>query len=248
MAGTCAHLWWKGWFHTATEQLAESALDATREAGMAVTRINVTGRNMTRGEDILASLGVQQGDPIFSFSPEAARNAIENLPWVKTASVQRRLPDTLFIEISERQPFALWQHHQKIALVDREGSVLERENLAPFRALKLVVGEDAGRQAHTFLPLLAAQPEIERRTRAAIRMGGRRWDLKMDNGIVVKLPEKDAGFALARLAGLQATHQILERNVATIDLRLPERISVQVAGNHDNPIRLSGMRKEGATP
>ncbi|HAU30006.1 MAG TPA: cell division protein FtsQ [Rhodospirillaceae bacterium] len=246
-AGVCIHLWWEGWFLTATEQLAETALDMTRRAGLSVANIRVTGRNMTSGEDLLSSLGVTQGDPILSFSPEMAREKIANLSWVKTVRVQRQMPDTLFITITERKPYALWQYHHKLALVDETGAVLERENLNPFRALKIVVGEDAARRARDILPLLAAQPEIERRTDAVIHVGGRRWDLKMANNVLVKLPEDDPGFALAQLADLQAEQGLLDRKVAVIDLRLPGRISLQIAGEtqKDSPLRISQSRKEG---
>lgn len=245
VAGVCFHLWWDGWFLTATERLATSTLEITRKSGLAIQTINLAGRTMTSAEDILDSLGVQAGDPILSFSPELARQNIEKLSWVKTARVQRKLPDTLFITITERKPYALWQYHQKLALVDEQGEVLERDNLAAFRAFKIVVGEEAAKHARDILPLLAAQPEINRITTAATLVGGRRWDLLLRDNITVKLPEKDAGLALARLADLQKKQALLDRQITAIDLRLPGRISVQVANTHEKPVRLSEMGQKG---
>jgi len=229
-AGVSVHLWWQGWFLTTTERLMSSALDLTRKAGLSVVNIRVAGRDMTNADDLLASLAVERGDPILSFSPEIARENIEKLPWVKSARIERRLPDTIFVAIEERKPIALWQYRHKLALIDSTGSVLERDNLAPWRALKIVVGEKAADEAGAFLPMLAAEPDIEGHTTACTRIGNRRWDLQMDNGIVVKLPEDDPGLALARLAGMQAEYGILERDVAAIDLRLSDRISIQLAG------------------
>ena len=99
------------------------------------------------------------------------------------------LPDTLVVEIVERRPLALWQHDKKFALIDEEGQVIVRDDVGPFRDLMVVVGEDAPANATALVQMLASEPELMRRVKAAVRVGGRRWNLRLADGIDVKLPE-----------------------------------------------------------
>ena len=66
------------------------------------------------------------------------------------------------------------------------------------------------------------------RVKAAVRSGGRRWNLRMDNGIDIRLPETDAFIAWDRLAKYEAQHKLLARDIGSIDLRLPDRVVVKV--------------------
>ena len=50
----------------------------------------------------------------------------------------------------------------------------------------------------------------------------------MDNGIDIRLPETDAFIAWDRLAKYEAQHKLLERDIGSIDLRLPDRVVVKV--------------------
>src|SRR3546814_13287745 len=90
----------------------------TADAGLAVGDVLVTGRNETDAADLLDVLGVERGMPILAIDLEALQERVIALPWVRTARVERHLPDTLFIAITERRPLALWQRHRTLALVE----------------------------------------------------------------------------------------------------------------------------------
>jgi cell division protein FtsQ len=153
---------------------------------------------------------------------------VARLPWVADSSVRKLYPGTIQVAIVERTPFALWQHDGAISLIDREGRKIVELDDPRFAGLPLVVGAGAGAPAQAFLAALGAHPALAERTRAGVLVAERRWNLVLDNGITVKLPEGDIAPAMARLAELAARDDLLRREVSEIDLRLPDRISVRL--------------------
>lgn len=197
---------------------------ATGVAGLRVRNIVVEGRANTPEPLLRAAIGASIGDAILGFSVEQARTRIEQLTWVEHATVERRLPDTLVIQLVERRPFAIWQHQGKFVLIDRAGLVVANQDLARFRALPLVVGLGAPPAAAVLLDALAARPGLGARVTAAVRVAERRWNLRMKNGTDVLLPEGAEAAALAKLDKLQEEQALLDRPLAVIDLRLPDKL------------------------
>jgi cell division protein FtsQ len=196
--------------------------------GLRIADIRVEGRATTDRETILAALGADLGTPILAVDPKRAERRLEALPWVSSALIERRLPDTIYVRLIERRPLALWQHDGKLQLIDDEGSVIPVARLDRFAKLPLMVGPDAAREAAALLAMLAKQPDLDRRVTAAVRVGGRRWNLRIDGRIDVLLPADDAADAWAALAHLERSSAILDRDVEAVDMRLPDRLVVRV--------------------
>jgi len=156
---------------------------------------------------------------------------VETLPWVFQARVERLLPDTLAVHIVERRPMALWQNQGRFSLIDDNGVVIIRNDLSRFANLIHVVGEDAPDHVGGLLELLETQPELKTQVKAAVRVGGRRWDLSLNGGVNVRLPEADASKALARLAAFEEESGVLGRDVLVLDLRVPDRVIVRRTPN-----------------
>ena len=152
------------------------------------------------------------------------RQRIETLSWVQRATVERRLPNTVVVYLEERRPFAIWQNQGKFLLIDRDGQVVANENLATFKDLPLVVGPGAPSAAASLLDALTARPALQARVIAAVRVGERRWNLRLNNGADVMLPEGHETAALDRLMQLQESAAVLDRPLAAIDMRLPDRL------------------------
>jgi cell division protein FtsQ len=222
-AGIAGGLWWTG------DELRQRALAATAASGFAVHEIRVEGRAKTTKDAILRAVGAERGTPILAVSPAEARARLETLAWVKNASVERLFPDTLHIRLVERAPLAFWQRQGKLQLIDRDGVIITSERLERFPGLLVVVGEDAPSRAAGLIDMLAAEPELQKRVTAAVRVGGRRWNLRFDNGIDVQLPESGAAEAWAQLAKAERVSRVLARDVEVIDLRLPDRLVVRTA-------------------
>jgi cell division protein FtsQ len=229
IAGAAAWLVIDGWFTRQTTIVRAAAIEASAGLGFTVERVLADGRSQTSSGDILAALGVRIGQPILALDLEAARARLAGLPWVESATVERRLPDTLYVRVSEAEPLVLWQQQQRLHLISRSGRVIEGAPIERFANLLVVVGADAPAHAAALLDMLATQPDLRRRVTAAVRVGGRRWNLHFDNGIDVKLPEADSAAAWAELARLERDYGLLARDLTVIDLRLPDRLLVHLA-------------------
>ena len=198
-----------------------------RAIDLRVQDIRIDGRSNTPERLLRKALGVSKGDPILGFSVEEARERIESLSWVEHVAVERRLPDTIYVDLTERRPFAIWQYQGKFQLIDRAGEVVTNEDVAAFTDLPLVVGQGAPAHASDILNALTAAPEVHSRVAAIIRVGERRWNLQLKNNVTVMLPEGHEVAALARLADLQSAQQLLDRPLVFIDMRLPDRLAVR---------------------
>ncbi|MFD2263573.1 cell division protein FtsQ/DivIB [Lacibacterium aquatile] len=199
------------------------------EAGLKIGDVLVEGRNRVPTAAVLNALHVERGEPILSYDAEAARQRLEALPWVATAMVERRLPDILYVRLTERQPFALWQQSGKFHLVDAKGAVIATDDIASWSHLPLVVGDGAPKAAEEFLMMLAAEPEIAGRVKAAVRVGDRRWNLTLDGDIEVRLPEENPAVALGALADMNRQGKLLEKDIRAVDLRIPDRMVVRMS-------------------
>ncbi|MBI3516872.1 MAG: FtsQ-type POTRA domain-containing protein [Proteobacteria bacterium] len=206
------------------------SLAATGALGLKVRQILVEGRSRVPAPTVMATLGVHRGMPILGVGVGDVRQRLETIPWVESALVERRLPDTIFVRLTERQPLALWQHNGRFSVIDAKGAVVQDE-VGEFAHLPIVVGDDAPVHAEALLLLLATEPDLQKRVTAAVRVGDRRWNLKLDNGIDVRLPEEDAASAWSRLATLERDNKLLSRDVVAIDLRLPDRLIVRVGAD-----------------
>lgn len=215
-----------------TRRLAADALAYSVGVGLSVQEIFVEGRVETPAADVLAVLEVSRGAPIILFDPQAARAALETLPWIKRATIERRLPDTIYVRLEERRPLALWQRHGRLALLGDDGREIEGADIQRFAQLPMVVGDDAPQHAASLLALLQTEPELQRRVVAAVRVGDRRWNLRIDAGadrtIEVQLPEINAAAAWARLSEAVHASNLFDKNVTNVDLRLPDRLVVRV--------------------
>jgi len=217
-----------GWDAEGVEHVRGSVLALSAQAGLAVNDVVVQGRGRTSGDAILAALGAARGTPMLAVSPSVAKTRLEALPWIRAASVERILPDTLYVRMTERQPLALWQRKGKLELIDRDGTVVAVPSLDEFADLIILVGDDAPKAASPLLEMLASEPTLRSHVTAAVRVGGRRWNLKLDSGMAVELPEDNVGAAWHQLAQLDRTDGLLKRDILKVDLRLPDRLVLQV--------------------
>jgi len=207
--------------------VGDGAIAATAAMGLVVTDIEVEGRETTEPATILAALDAARGTPILAVSPSRAKEQLQSLPWVRSAAIERRLPGTLYVRLVERKPLAVWQHGGKHELIDRDGAVIPVRDLSRFARLPTVVGADAPRHARVLIDMLASEPDLAARVTAAIRVGDRRWNLRLDRAIEIYLPEGRAAAAWAQLAELERTNGLLKRDVQTVDMRLPDRLVIR---------------------
>lgn len=203
---------------------------AASSVGFKVEMVRVSGIQNANEEEITQSLDIPAGSPIFGVSLEKAREELKRRSWIKDASVKRLLPSVISVAVVERKPAALWQNKKKLYLIDEEGFQIEQAAQSSWQRLPLVIGEGANTEIRPLFALLETNPEIAAKVKSATRVGGRRWNLRLGNGIEVRLPEKSPEAALAILSDLQKNKRILEKSINAIDLRIPEKVFIGLPG------------------
>ena len=229
VAGASWMLWPSAWIERQGVALGDGLVALSGDLGLTLQSVKVDGRQQTPPEELLAAIGAERGTPILALDPETIRARVETLPWVKSASVRRGLDGTLTVHVDEFAPFALWQRDGKFYLVDREGEAIAADDPGRFNRLLVLVGDNAPQHAADLVTMLGLEPELKARVRAAVWVGDRRWNLRLDNGVDVKLPEANPTAAWLELARLEREQGLLNRDLSTIDLRLPDRMVVRLA-------------------
>ena len=202
------------------EQLGEAA----GRAGFRVEQIEITGLKHMDRMSVYAVALDQQSRAMPRVDLEAVRQKLLRYGWIADAHVSRRLPDTLLVDIVERQPAAVWQDQGRLTLIDKDGVLLDPVDAGAIPDLPLVIGPGADRQEPAYQALLAAAPALKPRLRAATWVGNRRWDLRFDTGETLKLPEEGAAAALLDFAHRDGAHPLLGRGWVSFDMRDPSKL------------------------
>ncbi len=229
--------WWlisNNWIDNSLDKIKWKTISLLSKSGFKLSEILVVGRVQTSEKALLQVMRLGRGAPILTYDLKAARQRIEELPWVRYARVERMLPDKIFLSLEESLPLAVWQNKGKFSLIDERGDIIRNVDLKKFKDLMVVVGKGAAKNTAELFSLLETQPELKRLVKTAVWIGGRRWNLRMLEEIKVRLPEKNADDALARLAEYEKLHQILGQNIKTVDLRFPDRLVINKGSKNTN--------------
>jgi len=215
------------------EELASAASDTrnaiANSAGFRITAVGINGRKQLTQDEVLAIGGVNGRSSLLFLDAAAVRDKLKANPWIGEATVLKLYPGQLQIDIVERSAFALWQQGGRLSVISDDGAVLEPYVSRRFISLPLVVGKGADTRARDFLSLLARYPQVRAATKAAILVGERRWNLRLKDGLDIRLPENDVGNALAALSKLDKEDRLFSRDIVAVDLRLPDRLTVQLS-------------------
>jgi len=196
-------------------------------AGFGINSINISGQTLTSEATILKALDIGSATSTLNFDADAALKRIDAIPSVQSANIRKVYPSGLAVSIVEKQPMARWRIGDKTWLVDESGSPIVADD-GSFRSLPLVVGEGAAADAMVMIRSLDRYPQITEDLAALSRIGERRWDLIFYSGLRVQLPENGVAQALAQLDSYETDHQLLERDVDVIDMRVPGMLSLKL--------------------
>lgn len=232
-----------GWAAKTVDQARWQVIATSSALGFTVEEVFVTGRSETKRAELMNMLAVERGAPILAYDFRQAKVRVEGLPWVQAARLERLLPDTLVLHLIERRPLALWQRDGRFSLIDEEGEVITTQGLDRFKGLMHVVGADAPENVGPLIELLETQPQIHEMVVAAVRIGGRRWDLRLEGGVDVRLPELGAPEALARLAQFEQQKNLLSREIRILDLRMPDRVILRRQPQIEDKPQAPGQHK-----
>jgi cell division protein FtsQ len=214
----------------------------TADAGFGISEIHISGNRRTPYRTVLAVLGMQPGQSIFSADLVGAQRRLASLDWIASAEVHRRYPDAIFVTLVEKRPFALWRMPAgadgaaRVAVVERSGGVITTRGVEKFSRLPKLAGAGAPRTAADLVDAVAAHRAVAARTAFYVRVSERRWNLVLKDGVVVKLPETGWQKQIGALEHLIVDAGILERNVAEIDLRAPTHFFFTLRGGEKKDV------------
>jgi cell division protein FtsQ len=209
--------------------IKDTADGVANAAGMRIATVSLSGQRQVGREEIFRAAGVTDHSSLLFLDVAQARAKLEAMPWIAEAQVRKLYPDRLQITITEREPFALWQSQGKVAVIAADGTVLSAAVEPRLATLPFVVGNGAAAKARGFLAVLDQFPAIRDQVRASILVGDRRWNLRLKNGIDVRLPDSNIEQALDTLTRFDREKRLLTRDIASVDLRLPDRLTVRLS-------------------
>lgn len=212
-----------------TDQLTALRDGTANIVGFNIASIALTGQSQVSREDVLNAAGITGRTSLLFLDAEAARKRLVANPWIAQATVLKLYPDRLQIGVTERQPFAIWQKEGQLSVIAEDGTVLEPYVARRFTGLPLVVGKGADDRARQIISLIGHYPEISGATIAAVLVAQRRWNLRLKNGIDIRLPETGIENALSTLVNLDREKKLLSRDITAVDLRLPDRVTVRLS-------------------
>jgi cell division protein FtsQ len=212
-----------------TAALSDTRNAIANSAGFRITAVAINGRKQLTQDEVLAIGGVNGRSSLLFLDAAIVRDKLKANPWIGEATVLKLYPGQIQIDIVERTAFALWQNDGRLAVIADDGAVLEPYLSRRFISLPLVVGKGADTRARDFLALLDRYPQVKSQTKAAIFVGERRWNLRLKDGLDIRLPEHDVGNALAALSKLDKEDRLFSRDIVAIDMRLQDRLVVQLS-------------------
>ena len=222
---------------------AQSLSDATRNFvdarigafGLNLQNVRLVGVSDEARPDIKRALQFHRGQPLALMDLGAVETAVENVGWVKSATIRRQFPGTLVVTVVERPRLAVWQYKNKDSVIDDQGQVIPEARAGDFLDKPLVVGEGANEAAVDIVQLMQVRPALMQKTYALQRVDTRRWNILLKNGAVIKLPALNQEQALMRLDGLISQQRVLDQGFAEIDLLDPNALVVVPLEAHTSP-------------
>ncbi len=211
--------WWPSLVQTVRVALQE-------EAGLVLVELELHGAAQLAVADVQDALDLEPGMPLLELDVHAARDRLQALGWVERATVRRRLPDRLVVEVREHRPLAVWLGPDGPALVAASGVAVPTERLVDHVHLPRLVGAAAPAAAPRLMQALAASPDLVARLERMERLPSERWRLRFRPGVRIELPPGPVEPAVARLIALQDEADILGRAVGVVDLRVADRVVV----------------------
>lgn len=218
-----------GHYETFINEAGRPADLAARLFGFGLSVVAISGQQELLNAEILEASGITPRDSVLFLDANAVRQRLKSVPLIRDATVRKLYPDQVVISINERTPHALWQIDGDVSIVAADGTAIDMMRDQRFAKLPFVVGEGANERVPEYVKILEAAGDFRSRIVAGVLVGQRRWNLKLGNGVDVRLPENKPEAAVARLAALARDNKLPDKDVIAIDLRIPGRITVRLS-------------------
>jgi len=196
-------------------------------------KINISGnRRVSKEEiiDVITRAKKNLPETKFADYQPLIQNLIDEikaqLPWVGRVVITRNMPDILNISIVEYEPFAIWQSENKKYITDKEGNLIPFEDAEEFKHMVILSGKGANNHAKSLFNIFVIDPALSSNVYSATWIGNRRWDIRFENGLLIKLPESNISEAWQHLIKIYNTPGSIV-GLKIIDLRISDKIYLE---------------------
>jgi cell division protein FtsQ len=197
------------------------------KTNMTLQNVYLEGQKHTKNQQIVSAINLKIGQPIMSVPINEIKDSLESISWVKYAMVERQLPDSLYINIVEREAIAFWQNGGKLYLIDDEGSPILEQDLLAYKDLIILIGDDAPLNVNSLLQMISKNKELYKQVSSATRVGERRWNIKFSNGLEIMLPEERPEKSWDYVIKLYENKNLFAKGTSVVDLRIPDRLYIK---------------------
>ena len=230
-----AAAWMGGSLATIDERIQDGFDAFAKTTGFTVKQVHIEGLGPRAKADVineLEKIEIRFDANMFRADPHIIKDTVSSLESVSDVMVLRHWPDTVRVLAEPRTPLALWQSSGQWVVIDQKGEPLLNADPNEFTELPRVVGPHGGTAAPALLSRLALEPDFAGQVEIALRVGGRRWDLRLHSGVEIAMPE-DERFtdALGAVLTLHDETGLLMGEAVRIDARDPARFAVDADRN-----------------
>ena len=213
------------------------------EFGYAAREIRIAGLKRQRPASVLNAIGVRPNDSLIGFNPGEAKAILEKVDWVKKAEVRRIYPNQLEVDVVERVPFAIWQRDGEFYVIDKTGAAFTSIQARDVKGLLLITGEGAQEKVFDLVNHIEARSGLKSKIVAAGRIGKRRWNLYLANGMKVLLPEDKRTNSLSegldRFESFNKSNDLENKAVAAVDFRFDGRVIISPLKTKKDSVKIS---------
>ena len=196
-------------------------------------KINISGNIRTKefdiiriAEDTKKNITINSDQNYQPLIQKLIARIKEELPWINQVVITRNMPDILNIAVTEYEPFAIWQNDDVKYVTDRDGNLVLTHELSEFDGLVVLSGKGANTHARSLFNIFAIDPDLSSNVYSATWIGGRRWDIRFENGLLIKLPENNISEAWQNLIKIYNISGAIN-GLKTIDLRIKDKVYLE---------------------
>jgi cell division protein FtsQ len=228
LAGAAALAWLVASLAGLTALAGQQLAFAAADAGYEVSRVEVRGVEQMNELKVYERVLGEKDRAMPLVDLHALRGSLMELPWVEDARVSRQLPDTIVVDIVEREPHAVLKRPDRLVLIDAAGHELEPVSEADARGMLQISGPGARMQIEALSNLLEAAPALRPQVAAAEWVGNRRWNLTFKTGQVLALPQGEdvSAAALVEFAKADGLNRLIGGKATRFDMRIANRMYV----------------------
>ncbi len=154
-----------------------------------IQKINIEGNSILNSNEIIQKLNFLYEENLFFLNLEKIEKNLKDENFIDSFSVKKIYLNTLKIVIVEKKPIAILQNKKKKFYISDKGEFIDFKHIDIYKNLPTVFGN-----GKFFFPLYKDLQDIKfpiKKIKSFYFFESGRWDLKMNDNKLIKLPIKD---------------------------------------------------------